>query len=241
MSSQRPDMTESERKRLETLYRRAADAEPDPGIDRMIRARAAAHPVSGHRRVLVWGGGLAAAACLVLAVGIGLQVGPPAPQAPPTPSMEMDVALPPESGARQEDAFKAGDKAAAEEDSRELSGASVTGSRVRREPQLEAEPEPQAEARVEPRDFVTPSSSRDDRARSRERQTAAPPKPAALRSVPEQIELLPPGPWLERIRELVAAGKTETAREMLEAFRKQYPDETIPAELEALFRQQSGD
>lgn len=229
MSEHRPDMPETERRRLEDLYRCAADAEPEAGIDRMIRARA--HAATGasarHRRVLAWGGGLATAACLVVAVGIGLQLDPPGSALPEPASPPPEEST---SGTRAADTAGAGfraDDEAAEVESLGAARAPMESERARR---LERKAEP----------------ATDDDARRRAQAPVPADKelreaPPASQRLSDSLEPLPPEVWLERIEALVEAGRLETAREMLEAFRAQYPEETVPEELEQLSRQQSGD
>lgn len=65
-------------KELEALYRSGRDIEPEPGLDRIIRARAEQAARQGKpQRPARWLGGLATAAALVLAIGVALQQSPP--------------------------------------------------------------------------------------------------------------------------------------------------------------------
>ena len=67
-------------KELEALYRSGSHVEPEPGLDRIIRARAEQAATQGKRhRPARWLGGLATAAALVLAIGVALQQGPSEP------------------------------------------------------------------------------------------------------------------------------------------------------------------
>ncbi len=50
--------------------------------------------------------------------------------------------------------------------------------------------------------------------------------------------LLAPKPWLAKIRELITAGKTETARKELEFFKKRYPDHMLPDDLKSFTKLQ---
>lgn len=72
---------------LEALYRAHAEAEPDSGLDRIIRARAeqALEPAQ-QRRPGPWIAGLATVGALVLAVGIIVQQTPPPSLPETTPS-----------------------------------------------------------------------------------------------------------------------------------------------------------
>ncbi len=59
---------------LEALYRTGRDAEPEPGLDRIIRARAEQATKSvGLTQPTRWLGGVATAAALVLVIGVTLQ------------------------------------------------------------------------------------------------------------------------------------------------------------------------
>lgn len=229
MSEQRRDRPESARRGLEDLYKRVADAEPDPATDRMIRARAeaAAAPSARHHRVLAWGGGLAVAACLVVAVGIGLQLDPPGPTLPepvPPPPGEST------SGTSEVDAAGAGFRADEEAAEAEPVGAARAPAESGGAHRLERKAEPDAAG--------------DDRRRAQAQAPAANElreiAPARQR-LADSLEPLPPEVWLERIETLVEAGRLETARAMLEAFRAQYPEEAVPEALEQLSRKQSGE
>ncbi|MFP4275869.1 MAG: hypothetical protein ACLFQ2_00450 [Wenzhouxiangella sp.] len=68
--------------KLQALYRQQAEAEPDSGLDRLIRARAEQALATSRRRgPAPWIAGLATAGALVLAIGIVvLQAPPPAPE-----------------------------------------------------------------------------------------------------------------------------------------------------------------
>jgi hypothetical protein len=72
--SQKP--TPADLQDLERRYASGRDIEPDPGLDRIIQARAeqAIQPTRRHRPA-PWLGGLATAAALVLAIGVVLQQG----------------------------------------------------------------------------------------------------------------------------------------------------------------------
>lgn len=83
---------------LEALYRAAAQAEPDDGLDRMIHARASqAVDRTRKRRPAPWIAGLATAGALVLAVGIALQEPTHSPTPSALDSAEMDHLQVPES------------------------------------------------------------------------------------------------------------------------------------------------
>ncbi|NDY95523.1 hypothetical protein [Wenzhouxiangella limi] len=79
-------------KDLQSLYREQAEAEPDSGLDRIIRARAEqALESDQRRRPRPWIAGLATAGALVLAVGVIVQQ---APQQAPPPSPQESASAP---------------------------------------------------------------------------------------------------------------------------------------------------
>lgn len=79
-------------KDLQSLYREQAEAEPDSGLDRIIRARAEqALESDQRRRPRPWIAGLATAGALVLAVGVIVQQ---APQQAPPPSPQESAPAP---------------------------------------------------------------------------------------------------------------------------------------------------
>jgi len=91
MSRHQAPQESSSQRQLEALYRDHSDIEPDPGLDRMIRARAEQSLEAPRRhRPTPWIAGLATAGALALAVGISLQ------QAP-SPVPEMGRSAPPAS------------------------------------------------------------------------------------------------------------------------------------------------
>lgn len=68
--------TSAETGELERRYASGRDIEPEPGLDRIIRARAEqATKISRSHRPTRWLGGLATAAAVVLAIGVVLQQG----------------------------------------------------------------------------------------------------------------------------------------------------------------------
>lgn len=96
--TQSPDNDRDMRhKDLQSLYREQAEAEPDSGLDRIIRARAEqALESDQRRRPRPWIAGLATAGALVLAVGVIVQQAPPpSPQeSAPAPSAISEDAAP---------------------------------------------------------------------------------------------------------------------------------------------------
>jgi hypothetical protein len=204
-----PDTT-----RLERLYRQAADAEPESRIDEAVLGEARSAASSPRRRDLrhpgAWGAGLAAAASLVLAVGLVFQYGwQPTPE---TGNLEqfrdrakMEQADTPSAPAAGDNVKRQdGGEPAAIEESAELNRIQVTGARTREEMDGESREAQKSEA---------------DEARM-----AAPP-PA------EEAEQRTPEAWLEKIRELVNNDEMEEARHQLRLFKEAYPAAEIPVEI----------
>lgn len=205
----KPDAT-----RLEQLYHRAADAEPDRRIDETVLGKArmaASRPRRGAlRHPGAWGAGLAAAASLVLAVGLVFQYG-----WQPTPESERLKQF--RARAKMEQADKPSAPAAGDsikrqdaevpapiEESAGMDRVQVTGARTRKEADGEGRESQKAEA---------------DEARM-----AAP--------VPmEEGEQLSPEAWLERIRMLIQDDRRERAKEELRSFKTSYPSTNIPSEI----------
>lgn len=203
--------------RLERLYSQAADAEPDGRLDDAVlgSARKAARlprrtglPHSG-----AWGVGIAAAASLVLAVGIVLHqgwqpgVGDVPGAAEPSEPLMKDAerpATPTAGGAstRQQSAEEPEAKA----ETSGLDRVQVTGSRIQREERNEPQATPEREA---------------ERAGM------------AARTTVNDDEHPGPEAWLERIRELIEDGELDQARGELREFQAHYPSARVPAEIRA--------
>lgn len=209
---QNPDPT-----RLERLYRQAAHAEPDSRIDEAVlgKARRAASRTrrGGLRHPGAWGAGLAAAASLVLAVGLVFQYGwQPAPESDHLKQFraraEMEQADEPSAPAagdsiRRQDA----EEPPAVKESAELNRVQVTGARVKEEAGREDQ------------------ESRE--AKGEEAETAAP-------ALDDESDRIRPEKWLERIRDLSDAGELESAREELRAFQETHPEVEVPRDIREL-------
>lgn len=205
-----PDST-----RLEQVYRQAADAEPDSRIDEAVlgKARGAASGPrrGGLRHPGTWGVGLAAAASLVLAVGLVFQYGwQPAPESEQLKQFraraEMErVDKPSAPAAGDSRKLEDAEEPAAIQESAELNGVQVTGARAREKVDGDGRGSRKTEA---------------DEARM-----AAPPPV-------EEGERLSPEVWLERIRALSEAGKLDEARKEMRNFRDTHPSIKIPAEIQ---------
>ena len=93
--------------KLEALYSRAGDVEPDSGLDRIIRARAdeATRGARSPGRI-PWLGGLVTASVAVVAIALVLQQTPPGEPVPeslaPRDSAEVDAYMAPSMGAQSQ-------------------------------------------------------------------------------------------------------------------------------------------
>lgn len=198
-------------RRLEQLYRRAADGEPASRIDEAVLGkarRAASRPRRGGlRHPGAWGVGLAAAASLVLAVGLVFQY-----DWQPTPESE------------QLEQFRA----SAELEQADKPSAPAAGDGVKRQDVDEA-----MEIR-ESAEFnqiqVTGARSRDEAGRDSQesRKTEAAEARIATPVPPEEEGQSSPEAWLERIRDLAEAGELDEARQEMRNFRDAYPSASIP-------------
>lgn len=178
---------------LEAIYRADRDVEPDPGLDRMIRARA--EQASRNRRIWrppVWVGGLATASVMIAVVTVVMQQ-------PDAPSASREAAP------------------------------TMIESAV--EPSAEAEnfaspspssPQPAARSAAEP---ATEAAAGADRLRARPM--------ADQQRASELRETGPSDPAraLEAIRDALAAGRIESARERLQEFRARFPGHELPEDL----------
>lgn len=208
--------------RLEQLYHQAADAEPLRDVDNAVLTQAH-RAASGSRRLALrhpgaWGAGLAAAASLVLAVGLVFQYGwQPAPESERLRQFraraEMEQADKPSApaagdGIKRQD----GGEPMAIEESAELNRVQVTGARNRQE-----------------------SAREEQKSRESERDEVrlAAPVPTT------EDEQLGPEEWLERIRGLAEAGKMDSAREELRAFREIHPDVEVSQDIQALLEDEA--
>lgn len=212
-------MTEDKRhkpnaERLDRLYRQAADVEPGSRIDETVLGEARSAAFAPRRRALrhpgAWGVGLAAAASLVLAVGLVFQHGwQPIP----------------ESGQLQQ--FRA--RAEMEQADRP----SAPAAEASRELEDAAEPAAIRESAELNRVQVTGARSRDEAGRvdQENRKTEADEARMAEPLPVEEGEQRTPEAWLDRIRELVNNGQMSEARHQVRLFREAYPSAEIPVEI----------
>lgn len=201
--------------RLERLYSQAADAEPDSRLDDAVLGRARKAARVSRRTGLphpgAWGVGIAAAASLVLAVGIVLHqgwqpsIGDVPGTAEPSESLMKDAEQPAAPAAGGPSMKQRGGEASeAKAEATELGRVQVTGSRIRREDRNEPRATPEREA--EQAGMAAPATVDDDEH---------------------------PGPeaWLEQIRELIGDGELDQARGELRDFQTHYPSARVPVDI----------
>lgn len=199
---------------LDRLYRQAADAEPDRRIDEAVLGQARRVASRPRRRALrhpgAWGTGLAAAASLVLAVGLVFQYGwQPTPESEQIKQFraraEMERADKPTAPAAGDSIKRQNvEEPKAIRESAELNRAQVTGARTREEAEREGQESRKTET---------------DEAR----MAAPPPVEEGAKPTPEA--------WLDQIREFVNNGQMSEARQQVRLFRETYPSEQIPVEI----------
>lgn len=211
--------------RLKALYSRAGDVEPDSGLDRIVRARAdeAVRARRSSNR-LPWLGGLVTASVAVVAIAVMLQQTPPgeplprtlAPQEPGGPEAYMA----PSMGAQfMEKAADEGDRARPES-ARTQSSAPPHARSV-------AAPDAM-------QDRATDADASMEERRSRHDDFVAEQAGIAVehaREVATEI-IEDPDRILERIKTMIERDEMQRARELLETFRRGFPEHNIPEEIE---------
>jgi len=211
MTEQRND------RKLATLYRQAGDVEPDAGLDRIIRARASEAVLtrrSSNR--LPWLGGLVTASVAIVAIAVVLQQAPPGERLPeslaPQASDEPDAFMAPSMGAQsQQDVSADADRAAAESLEEEISP--PAGAQLQARNSLPEAPSESRQRRAAPPEAEpsAPSAGQDDPAMDRISVTGA------RIADPEQAALESRDALVEKLRELIDAGRLDEARGLLDA------------------------
>lgn len=226
-------------KRLETLYREAGDVEPEAGLDRIIRARA--EEAVGSRRSsnrLPWLGGLVTASVAIVAIAVVLQQAPPGGE----PMPEAPVAG--ESG--EPEAFMA-PSLGADAALKSSADSSAERRRVRTEvremlaPGTDAaQPAPSAELRAPAQapSRQLRSERQGDIVADQDSNVAEPERSLSEESAESSAETIAgaiaddPVAMLSRIEALLEQDRIRPARELLEAFRRKYPDHAIPEKIQ---------
>lgn len=231
--------------RLDRLYRDAAQAEPSPALDRAILAAAteAVRPPAPRRRPSGWRRWLPATtaiAATAIGVSVGWRVFDESERAQRAESAASEVAAP---------AAPAAPPAAAPpaEKTKAESAVTVAPAAKRASPEL-AKPAPAVPVGVPAAaDAAAPASVGRLEASGKEMQEASRDRIVPLRQAPAAAAAMPgearrdaaplePESWLRQVRELLAAGRSEDARDSLRRFRVRYPDYPLPADLAALVK-----
>ncbi|MDE2084626.1 MAG: hypothetical protein KGI64_07165 [Xanthomonadaceae bacterium] len=241
---------ESDDSRLDALYRKLPQPEPDARLDAAVRALAqravaatARTPVAAHRR---WLPVFSVAAVVALAAGIAFQIRPQLWQRPASQPGAEPASVPsaPPAPAVALSAQKASAATAA------------TAAPAAHAPAAEMKTVENAASRSMPRAFPAPA-----RAMRETPPTAAlevkPPMPAATMAAPmrakQQVDMesagapahvapaekdsnatLYPEHWLANIRQMLRDNQREGALRSLEKFRKTYPAYPLPDDLRDL-------
>ena len=223
MTEQRNDKHDA---RLEALYREAGEAEPDAGLDRIIRARAdEAVRVGRSANRLPWLGGLVTASVAIVAIAVVLQQTPPAERSPAIqglPETETPAAfMAPSVGA--DAALKSSDEShRARSEIREMQSAGAD--------RLEASPPPSAARRARAQSLSDEQhAQRLGEVASEQALNVS--EPAQSLSDETEETAHDPAPILARIEVLIANEEIQRARDLLEAFRHRYPDHVVPEKI----------
>ena len=216
--------------KLEALYSRAGDVEPDSGLDRIVRARAD-EAIGGARSPgqIPWLGGLVTASVAVVAIALVLQQTPPgkplSESLAPRDSAEADAYMAPSLGAQSQGKAPTG----ADRPARQILEENKASLRADGEPAGEMPPRPASE-------------SRQRRAVPAEAEPAAAPtldEPALDRIVvtgariisADDAELESADAVIERLRKLIEADRIDEARRMLDEAVGRHPELDLPEDL----------
>ncbi len=224
--------------RLEALYSQAGDVEPEAGLDRIVRARAA-EAVGGARSPgrIPWLSGLVTASVAVVAIVMVLQQVPPGepvpvPESPaPRDSTEADAYMAPSMGAQsQRELLTAKDRPALQNNEENRASARIEGSPAGAMP-----PRPPA------------SESRQRRTAPAESEPAAAPKldESALDQVvvtgariitadPSALESA--NTLIEKLRDLLEDDRIDEARRLLDEAAELDSELELPDDIERALR-----
>jgi len=215
---------------LESMYRQHGDIEPDPGLDRMIRARAdEAARRSPARRPAPWIGGLVTASVALIAIAVVLRQ---APTGAPTSQDEVPRAAPraapagAEPGAVPESAARSG------------TASSIAGaprrSRTADEARAASDPAGTREGDAFLADRATLIGDRDEKTQSgaggaNEREAAEPGR------------VSDPQVMVESIRRLIEQDRIQPARRRVELLQRMHPEFALPDDVRAILPGPPGD
>jgi hypothetical protein len=254
----RPEVPESQERELQALYREAAGEEPSPALDRRIldavRADLVAAATAKARPVSWWKGWLPAATALA-AVVVGVSLTWRVMDEQERQLREEMLAAPAASEAARQ---PAADRAAAPVPP-EKEVAATAQPPVAPEPRAFSAPAAPAPAVALPQEVEAKKAARPEVREMESRrdavvQDAAPALPrsapkleagrpgasneaaGAISSAPAakalaERDAVSPEAWLQRIRELRAAGRETEAAQSLARFRQRYPDFPLPADM----------
>lgn len=221
---------------LEALYRQTPDVAPDAGLDRIIRARAdeAARTSRSSRRV-PWLGGLVTASVAIVAIAVVMQQAPPGSPVNDTFAPEQDT----ESGAFESRSIMSpsvGADATLESSSAQTRGLRREIRQMQSASDMPAgAPPPQVPARPsaaapDDRSGFTAEESRaerlDDIVAEQAAKVAEPARSEAV-ELEEDADAV-----LARIEALVGQGEIQRAAELLDAFKRSFPEHAVPEALE---------
>lgn len=231
MTEQRND------RKLETLYREAGDVEPDSGLDRIIRARAAEAAGSARSpRRIPWLGGLVTASVAIVAIAVVVQQTPPDGQPPgafaPEESGGPEAFMAPSKGAQlQQDLSAKASRTAPETREEDVVPPAARGFRAPNslsEAASELRQRRAAQAEAAP---AAPASNQDESAMNRLVVTGARvvvPEPDAFESRDALIE---------RLRQLIDAERIDEARRLLDEPHDLDPELDLPDDIERALRE----
>lgn len=235
-------MTERKREtqtELETLYHKAGDVEPDGGLDRVIRARAeeASRKASKPGR-LPWLGGLVTASVAIVAIAVVLQQSPPSQPAPeagaPLERSAPEAYMAPSMGAQSQQEVSAdADRARAESHEEEESAFRADRTQTREALQdaaTETRPRPTAQPETEP---AAPPAEADDSAPDR--------LTGARLNATDNAALKSGDALVEKLRELIEAGRMDDARRLRDEARDLDPELELPEDIEQALRRPDSD
>lgn len=205
----------SDKEHLQRLYRQSADAEPESRVDDAVLGKARNAALAPRRRGLrhpgTWGLGMAAAASLVLAVGLYIDQGYRV-EIDPLPAVNPEIRLEDHAMEEAGAAGTAGERVAP-------AAAPVIG-------EGETSTRQQADQAAYRAKRPGPAAGQGETGNSKaveedEMRSAA--APAEEPGDPDAEG------WLARIERLIEAGNLEQARQEFREFRAAYPAATVPA------------
>jgi len=226
---------------LESMYREHGDIEPDPGLDRMIRARAdEAAQGSRSRRPAPWIGGLVTASVALIAIAVVLRQ---APTGAPTSQDEVPRAAPRAAPAGAEPG------AVPESAARSAPPSSIAGAPRRPGTAEEARAASDPAGTRERDAFLAERAAlvgdRDQKTESgaggaTEREAAEPGR-VPEREAAEPGSVPEPEVMVESIRRLIEQDRIQPARRRAELLQRMHPEFALPEDVRAILPGPPGD